>query len=339
MSILVTGGAGYIGSHTVLSLLNNNIGVVVLDNLSNSSRESIFRVENLAGRKVVFYEGDILDGQLLSRIFQENHISDVIHFAGLKSVSESIAKPLEYYDNNVTGTLSLVTKMIEHNIHHLVFSSSATVYGKPEHIPLTEQSRIGGTINPYGTSKLMVEQILHDFTKANLAFRTTVLRYFNPVGAHPSGNIGEDPNGTPSNLMPYICQVAVGKYKKLSIFGDDYPTKDGTGVRDFIHVMDLAEGHLAALEHRNDGSNYKIYNLGTGLGYSVLELLSAFENITSIPVPYVLGPRRDGDIAECWSDPSKAHRELGWKAKRGLDEMVHDAWKWQQKNPNGFKTH
>lgn len=227
--------------------------------------------------------------------------------------------------------------MITHNISNFIFSSSATVYGEPETIPLTESSRIGGTTNPYGTSKLMVEKILEDVTRSNPEFRTTILRYFNPVGAHPSGDMGEDPNGIPNNLMPYICQVAIGKYKQVSVYGSDYPTKDGTGVRDFIHVMDLAEGHVAALEHRNKGPNHKVYNLGTGTGYSVLELLTAFERVTSRKVPYVLSERRPGDIAECWSNPSKAYAELGWKAKRGLEDMVRDAWNWQQKNPNGYK--
>ncbi|HBA9375310.1 TPA: UDP-glucose 4-epimerase GalE, partial [Escherichia coli] len=279
----------------------------------------------------------VLDRNLLKKIFVENNITDVIHFAGLKSVGESVSSPLKYYEVNIAGSLHLVEEMITHNISNFIFSSSATVYGEPETIPLTESSRIGGTTNPYGTSKLMVEKILEDVTRSNPEFRTTILRYFNPVGAHPSGDMGEDPNGIPNNLMPYICQVAIGKYKQVSVYGSDYPTKDGTGVRDFIHVMDLAEGHVAALEHRNKGPNHKVYNLGTGTGYSVLELLTAFERVTSRKVPYVLSERRPGDIAECWSNPSKAYAELGWKAKRGLEDMVRDAWNWQQKNPNGYK--
>ncbi|EFH2860062.1 UDP-glucose 4-epimerase GalE, partial [Escherichia coli] len=289
------------------------------------------------GVKPFFYEGSVLDRNLLKKIFVENNITDVIHFAGLKSVGESVSSPLKYYEVNIAGSLHLVEEMITHNISNFIFSSSATVYGEPETIPLTESSRIGGTTNPYGTSKLMVEKILEDVTRSNPEFRTTILRYFNPVGAHPSGDMGEDPNGIPNNLMPYICQVAIGKYKQVSVYGSDYPTKDGTGVRDFIHVMDLAEGHVAALEHRNKGPNHKVYNLGTGTGYSVLELLTAFERVTSRKVPYVLSERRPGDIAECWSNPSKAYAELGWKAKRGLEDMVRDAWNWQQKNPNGYK--
>lgn len=338
MTILVTGGVGYIGSHTVLCLLLANEPVVVVDNLCNSSLDALHRVEQLTGKTVKFYHGDILDRNLLDRIFSENIISDVIHFAGLKSVGQSINEPVRYYENNVTGTLNLIDAMMKHGISHLIFSSSATVYGNPEVIPLCEESKIGGTTNPYGTSKLMIEQILQDTTRTNNLFRTTILRYFNPVGAHPSGEIGESPNGIPNNLLPYICQVAVGKLDQLSVFGNDYNTKDGTGVRDYIHVMDLAEGHIAALKHGKDGPNMKIYNLGTGKGYSVLELINAFMQNNNTPVAYELRERRAGDIAECWSDPSKAHKELGWKAKRDLDEMVRDAWNWQSKNPDGFKS-
>lgn len=337
MSILVTGGAGYIGSHTVLCLLQHQYEVVVLDNYSNSSPLALVNVERLSGCEVIKYEGDVNDRKLLKRIFNEQHIDLVIHFAGLKSVGESVKKPVEYYDNNLTGTLSLIDEMIKSGIQNFIFSSSATVYGLPETIPLIETSKIGGTTNPYGTSKLMVEYILQDIARAYPDFRTTILRYFNPVGAHPSGELGEDPCGIPTNIMPYICQVAVGKHKRVSIFGNDYSTKDGTGVRDFIHVVDLAEGHLAAVEHRAVGGNYKIYNLGTGTGYSVLELLAAFKRNTGIDIPFEFIERRPGDVAECWSDPTNAYKDLGWKARLGLDQMICDAWNWQKKNPNGFR--
>lgn len=338
MTILVTGGAGYIGSHTVLCLLENDHNVVVLDNFSNSFQESLKRISQLAKREVKVYGGDVRDSTILHKVFSEQTITHVIHFAGLKSVSESVSKPVQYYDNNLAGSLLLIEEMLKHEVHNFIFSSSATVYGIPESIPLLESSRVGGTTNPYGTSKLMVEKILEDVASANPQLRVTTLRYFNPVGSHSSGEIGEDPNGVPNNLMPFVCQVAIGKHKQVSIFGNDYPTKDGTGVRDYIHVMDLAEGHLAALEHSEEGPNHKVYNLGTGKGYSVLELLNAFEKITKKPVPHVITGRRPGDIAECWSDPSKAFRELGWRAKRGIDEMICDAWNWQQKNPDGFKN-
>ncbi|GAB5071572.1 UDP-glucose 4-epimerase GalE [Citrobacter sedlakii] len=337
MKILVTGGLGYIGSHTIVSLLNNGLDVVVLDNLSNSVLEVTNRINSITSGKIDFFQGDIRDGKVLKDIFKSNDINAVIHFAGLKSVGESMEHPAHYYSNNVKGTLNLIELMILYKVNNFIFSSSATVYGEPEYIPLTESAKVGRTTNPYGTSKLMTELMLEDITRANPALRATVLRYFNPVGAHPSGEIGEDPNGVPNNLMPYICQVAIGKHKQVSVFGSDYPTKDGTGVRDFIHVMDLAEGHVAALNHIKDGPNHKVYNLGTGTGYSVLELLNTFERVTSCTVPYVLSERRPGDIAECWSDPSKAEKELGWKAKRGLEEMIRDAWNWQLKNPNGYK--
>lgn len=338
MAILVTGGVGYIGSHTVLTLLENGKDVVILDNLSNSSLESLHRIKSLTGIEPIFYQGDILDRSLLQKIFAVHHITDVIHFAGLKSVGESVSQPLRYYEVNIAGSLCLLDEMLKAGVNRFIFSSSATVYGEPETIPLTESCRTGGTTNPYGTSKFMVEKILTDLSIAHPALQITVLRYFNPVGAHPSGEIGEDPNGIPNNLMPYICQVAIGKREHLSVYGSDYPTKDGTGVRDFIHVMDLAEGHVAALKTRQDSANLNIYNLGTGKGYSVLEILDTFKRVTSLSVPYVLTERRPGDIAECWSDPSKARVELGWEAKRDLDDMVRDAWKWQKKNPNGFKS-
>ncbi|WP_434526254.1 UDP-glucose 4-epimerase GalE [Photorhabdus asymbiotica] len=336
MITLITGGAGYIGSHTVLALLEKGADVVVIDNLCNSSPESLRRVENLTGKSVKFYQGDILDLNLLNKIFQENKIDTVIHFAGLKAVGESTRKPLEYYQNNVTGTLVLLQAMRTNGVHQLVFSSSATVYGDPESVPLTENAKVGGTTNPYGTSKLMVEQVLKDFAAAEPNFKITSLRYFNPVGAHSSGLIGEDPNGIPNNLLPYITQVAIGRLECLSVYGNDYPTKDGTGVRDYIHVMDLAEGHIAAIDYLDKQPSYEVFNLGTGAGYSVLELLHAFEKAAGKTIPYKITERRPGDIAECWSDPSRAHNILGWQATRNIDDMMRDSWNWQKNNPNGF---
>ncbi|BAO36471.1 MULTISPECIES: UDP-glucose 4-epimerase GalE [Serratia] len=336
MAILVTGGAGYIGSHTVLALLERNEDVVVLDNLANASAASLQRVAELAGKAAIFYPDDVQDRTALKRIFAEHDISSVIHFAGLKSVGESTSKPLEYYQNNLGGTLILLDEMRQAGVRQFIFSSSATVYGTPEQVPLRETSRIGGTTNPYGTSKLMVEQILQDLAKAEPDFAITILRYFNPVGAHPSGRIGEDPNGIPNNLMPYMSQVAIGKLDALAVFGDDYPTQDGTGVRDYIHVMDLAEGHLQALEHIRDSQGVAVYNLGTGVGYSVLQMLHAFERACGHKITYHIAPRRPGDIAECWSDASLAAEKLGWKARRGLEDMMQDAWRWQQSNPRGY---
>lgn len=338
MSILVTGGAGYIGSHTVLSLLEQGYEVVVLDNHSNSSFESLRRVEILSGRNIIYYEGDVSERSLLKKIFSENNVEQVIHFAGLKSVSESVMFPLKYYDNNVMASIVLIEEMIANNVFEFIFSSSATVYGNPEEIPLRECSRIGGTTNPYGTSKLMVEHILNDVAKSHPYFDITILRYFNPAGAHPSGLIGEDPNGIPCNLVPYISQVAVGKLSKLSIYGHDYPTHDGTGVRDYIHVMDLAEGHVAALQHKAGRNNCRTYNLGTGKGYSVLDLIAAFERQSNTCIPYEFVERRAGDVAECWANPELARQELKWAATRGLDEMMRDSWHWQQKNPDGYKS-
>ncbi|WON78134.1 UDP-glucose 4-epimerase GalE [Serratia sp. UGAL515B_01] len=336
MAILVTGGAGYIGSHTVLALLERGDDVVVLDNLSNSSEESLHRVEQLTNKTSIFYQGDVQDAECLNRIFQGHKITAVIHFAGLKAVGESTRKPLEYYQNNVTGTLVLLEEMRRAGVHQFIFSSSATVYGTPEQIPLVETSRLGGTTSPYGTSKLMVEQILQDFAKAEPAFSITALRYFNPVGAHESGRIGEDPNGIPNNLVPYISQVAIGKLDKLSVFGNDYPTPDGTGIRDYIHVMDLAEGHLKAIDHINDQKGFVVYNLGTGKGYSVLDILHAFEKVSGCQVAYQIVPRRAGDIAEYWSNPALAAEKLGWRAKRDLDVMMRDTWNWQKNNPRGY---
>ncbi|WP_455814936.1 UDP-glucose 4-epimerase GalE [Pseudomonas graminis] len=338
MAILITGGAGYIGSHTVLSLLEHQYDVVVLDNLVNASSISLERVEHLTNCKIKFYQNDIQDREQLRTIFSQHDISAVIHFAGLKSVGESVHKPLEYYQTNVAGTLVLLEEMRAAQVNDFIFSSSATVYGTPESIPLRETSRIGGTTNPYGTSKLMVEQILLDFAKANPKFSITTLRYFNPVGAHQSGMIGEDPNGIPSNLMPYISQVASGKLQRLAIFGDDYPTPDGTGVRDYVHVMDLAEGHVKALQHIRQFPGVSIYNLGTGVGYSVLQMIEAFEKVSGHQVPYHIVPRREGDIAECWADAGQASKHLGWRAKRGLEEMLLDAWNWQEKNPRGYQN-
>lgn len=337
MAILVTGGAGYIGSHTLVELLNHNRDVVVLDNLCNSSPKSLERVKEITGKSVKFYEGDILDSALLQRIFAENSIDAVIHFAGLKAVGESVQKPIEYYRNNVTGSLNLIQEMRKAGVWNFIFSSSSTVYGDPERIPVTEDCKVGGTTNPYGTSKLMVEQILMDIAKAVPEFSITLLRYFNPVGAHESGLIGEDPNGIPNNLMPYISQVAIGKLKELSIFGNDYDTQDGTGVRDYIHVVDLAVGHVKALNRHENDRGLHIYNLGTGVGYSVLDMVNAFNSANGIEIPYKFAPRRAGDIAVNYADAGRAAKELGWKAERGLEQMMKDTWNWQKNNPKGYK--
>lgn len=337
MAVLVTGGAGYIGSHTVVELLNANREVVVLDNLSNSSAKSLDRVKQITGKAVTFYQGDVLDRALLKRIFADHKIESVIHFAGLKAVGESVMKPIEYYRNNVEGSLTLLDEMSQADVFNFVFSSSATVYGDPEIIPITEQCKVGGTTNPYGTSKFMVERIIMDVVKAIPQFSMTILRYFNPVGAHESGLIGEDPNGIPNNLLPYISQVAIGKLQQLSVFGSDYPTHDGTGVRDYIHVVDLAIGHLKALDRHENDAGLHIYNLGTGTGYSVLDMVHAFEKVNNIKIPYRLTERRAGDIAVCYSDPSLALKELGWKTERDLEQMMRDTWNWQKNNPNGYK--
>ncbi len=337
MAVLVTGGAGYIGSHTVVELLNANKEVVVLDNLCNSSAKSLDRVKQITGKSATFYQGDVLDRALLKRIFAEHKIESVIHFAGLKAVGESVAKPIEYYRNNVEGSLTLLDEMRQAGVFNFVFSSSATVYGDPEIIPITESCKVGGTTNPYGTSKFMVERIIMDVVKAVPQFSMTILRYFNPVGAHESGLIGEDPNGIPNNLLPYISQVAIGKLQQLSVFGSDYPTHDGTGVRDYIHVVDLAIGHLKALDRHENDAGLHIYNLGTGTGYSVLDMVHAFEKVNNIKIPYRLTDRRPGDIATCYSDPSLALKELGWKTERGLEQMMKDTWNWQKNNPNGYR--
>ena len=342
MKILVTGGAGYIGSHTLVELLAAGHEAVCLDNLSNSSPVSLERVERLTGKKVPFCRGDIRDREVLERLFRENRFDCVIHFAGLKAVGESVLKPWEYYENNIGGTLTLVDVMRRHGCKRIIFSSSATVYGDPAVIPITEDCPKGRCTNTYGWTKWMQEEILTDLHTADVKtgdadpWRVVLLRYFNPIGAHPSGLMGEDPNGVPNNLMPYITQVAVGKLEKLHIYGNDYDTPDGTGVRDYIHVTDLARGHVAALRALERGG-VQVYNLGTGKGYSVLEIVRAFETATGIRLPYVIDPRRPGDIAACWSDPSRAERELGWKAEYGIREMCRDSWNWQRKNPNGYK--
>ncbi|GHA27774.1 UDP-glucose 4-epimerase GalE [Oceanisphaera arctica] len=337
MTILVTGGAGYIGSHTLVELLNSGQQVLVLDNLSNASAESLRRVAEITGKQPAFVEGDIRDAELLAKLFAEHSIEAVVHFAGLKAVGESVQKPLEYYDNNVNGTLVLVDEMRKAGVFRLVFSSSATVYGEPQKMPITEDFAVGGTTNPYGTSKLMVEQILQDLARSDERWSIALLRYFNPVGAHESGLIGEDPNGIPNNLLPYIAQVAVGRLERLAVFGDDYATVDGTGVRDYIHVVDLALGHLKALARIAEYSGVSVYNLGTGQGYSVLQMVKAFEQASGRPVPYVMSPRRAGDIAECWANPGKARAELGWQAEKGLEQMMADAWRWQSQNPEGYR--
>lgn len=336
MAILVTGGAGYIGSHTVLELLNQGDEVIVVDNLSNSSSESLKRVAEITAKEATFYQGDILDKAFLDSVFAKHYIEQVIHFAGLKAVGESVQKPIEYYQNNVQGTLSLLDAMRDAGVFKLVFSSSATVYGDPASLPIREDFPVGGTTNPYGTSKLMVEMVLQDVAKSDPRWAFAILRYFNPVGAHKSGRIGEDPNGIPNNLLPYISQVAVGKLAQLGVFGDDYDTKDGTGVRDYIHVVDLAIGHLKALNKINAEAGAHIYNLGTGNGYSVFEMVTAFEKAADKPLPYEVKPRRPGDIAACYAAPEKALNELGWQAERGIDEMMEDTWRWQSNNPNGY---
>ena len=337
MNILVTGGAGFIGSHTLIELVEAGHAPVVVDNLSNSSPKAIERVEKIVGTTIPFYNVDIRDREGLEKVFAENTFDCCIHFAGLKAVGESVQKPWEYYENNIGGTLVLVDVMRKHGCKNIIFSSSATVYGAPETMPITEDCPKGTVTNPYGWTKYMLEQVLSDIQKADPEWNVVLLRYFNPIGAHKSGTIGEDPNGIPNNLMPYITQVAVGKLPQLGVFGNDYPTHDGTGVRDYIHVVDLAKGHVCALQAIAKKCGLGIYNLGTGQGYSVLDLVKAFEAATGVKVPYVIKPRRSGDVAECWSDPSKAAKELGWKAQYGVQEMCEDAWRWQKNNPNGYR--
>lgn len=336
MSILVTGGAGFIGSHTVVLLQEAGYDVVVVDNLSNSSEKSLERVSAITGKPVKFYKADILDREALEDIFEKEEITACIHFAGLKAVGESVAKPWEYYQNNIAGTLVLVDVMRKHNCKNIIFSSSATVYGDPAIIPITEECPKGTCTNPYGWTKSMLEQVLSDMQKADPEWNVILLRYFNPIGAHKSGTIGENPNGIPNNLMPYITQVAVGKRQELGVFGNDYDTHDGTGVRDYIHVVDLANGHLKALEKIASNPGLGIYNLGTGTGYSVLDVVKNFEAATGVKVPYVIKERRPGDVAACYADPSKAKAELGWEAQYGIKEMCEDSWRWQSQNPNGY---
>ncbi|MBR1508454.1 MAG: UDP-glucose 4-epimerase GalE [Eubacterium sp.] len=336
MKILVTGGAGYIGSHTCVELLDAGYEVVILDNLYNSSKKAVDRIEEITGKKVTFYENDMLDKEALEKIFSVENIDAVIHFAGLKAVGESVAKPLEYYKNNITGTLTLVEVMREHNCKNIIFSSSATVYGDPAFIPITEECPKGTPTNPYGWTKSMLEQILTDIHTSDNEWNVILLRYFNPIGAHKSGMIGEDPKGIPNNLLPYVAQVAIGKLECVGVFGDDYDTPDGTGVRDYIHVVDLALGHVKALDKIKENPGVKVYNLGTGNGYSVLDVIKAFSKACGHDVPYQIKPRRPGDIATCYSDASLAKKELNWEAKFGIEEMCADSWNWQSKNPNGY---
>lgn len=337
-TILVTGGTGFIGSHTCVELINAGYDVVVFDNLSNSKEESLNRIEQITGTRPRFYKVDMLDRDAVWDVFEKEDISSVIHFAGLKAVGESVAKPWEYYQNNIEGTLILIDVMRKHNVKNIVFSSSATVYGDPAFVPITEDCPLGNPTNPYGQTKKMLEQILSDMYVADHEWNVSLLRYFNPIGAHPSGLMGEDPNGIPNNLMPYITQVAVGKLDKLGVFGDDYDTPDGSGVRDYIHVMDLASGHVAALKALKPEGGLSIYNLGTGKGTSVLELVHAFVEATGIDVPYEIKPRRAGDIAACYADCSKAERELGWTARYDIKDMCEDSWRWQRMNPNGYRS-
>ncbi|EGR8991882.1 UDP-glucose 4-epimerase GalE [Vibrio vulnificus] len=336
MNILVTGGSGYIGSHTCIQMIEAGMTPIILDNLYNSKLLVLDRIEQVTGVRPTFYQGDIRDSEILRHVFAQHDIQGVIHFAGLKAVGESVEKPLMYYDNNVSGTLNLVREMDKAGVKSLIFSSSATVYGDPASVPIREDFPTSAT-NPYGRSKLMVEECLTDFHKANPDWSITLLRYFNPVGAHESGLLGEDPQGIPNNLLPFVAQVAVGRREKLGVFGDDYPTPDGTGVRDYIHVIDLADGHLAALNKVGQQAGLHIFNLGTGQGNSVLEMVAAFEKAAQRPIPYEIKPRRAGDIAECWADPAYAEQVLGWKATRSLETMVVDTWRWQSNNPNGYE--
>lgn len=336
-NILITGGAGYIGSHIAVELLDKNYKVIVYDNLTNSSKISVQRVEEITGKNITFYEADILDEKKLSEVFKKEKIDVVIHCAALKSVGESVKKPLEYYHNNITGTLSLLKIMRKYSCKNIIFSSSATVYGDPESVPITEDFPKGTCTNPYGWTKSMMEQIMTDLQKSDPEWKVVLLRYFNPIGAHKSGKIGEDPQGIPNNLLPYIAQVAVGKLDYLSVFGNDYDTVDGTGVRDYIHVVDLAKGHVLAVDKIDKLKGVSIFNLATGKGYSVLEVLKAFEKACGKKISYKIVQRREGDIAKCFADASKAYKILGWKAKKDIDEMCEDSWRWQSQNPNGYK--
>ncbi len=338
MNILVTGGAGYIGSHTCLELLKKGYEVTVIDNLCNSSQESLRRVQELTGKVLRFYQGDVRDEDLLETIFRENQIGCVIHFAGLKAVGESVAQPWRYYDNNLNSTLVLTKVMERHDVKRLIFSSSATVYTPGSPMPLNEESPTGGCTNPYGWTKYITEQILSGMAFADKDWAVVLLRYFNPIGAHESGRIGEDPRGIPNNLMPYLSQVAVGRREKLSVFGNDYPTPDGTGVRDYIHVVDLAKGHVAAVAYAAANTGCEVFNLGTGTGYSVLDMVKAFEKTNGVPIPYAIAPRRPGDVAVCYADPAKSREKLGWQAEKTLEDMCADTWRWQSANPQGYNT-
>ena len=339
MKILVTGGAGYIGSHTCVELLNAGYDVVVVDNLYNASEKSLERVKEITGKDLTFYNADIRDKEALDKIFEkESDTEAVIHFAGLKAVGESVAKPIEYYENNIAGTLNLCDVMRSHGVKNIIFSSSATVYGDPAFVPITEDCPKGTCTNPYGWTIWMLEQILMDIQKADPEWNVILLRYFNPIGAHKSGKMGEDPKGIPNNLLPYVAQVAIGKLECLGVFGDDYDTPDGTGVRDYIHVVDLAVGHVKAVKKLADKEGVSIYNLGTGNGYSVLQVVKAFEKACGHAIKYEIKPRRAGDIAQCYCDPAKAKRELGWEAAYGIEEMCEDSWRWQSQNPDGYNT-
>ena len=334
-TILVTGGAGYIGSHTTIELIEAGYDVVIVDNLYNSKTEAVRRVEQIVGRKIKFYKADVCDKDAMRKVFKENDVAAVINFAGYKAVGESVQKPVEYYENNIGGMLALIDVMREFNVKNLVFSSSATVYGNPHTVPITEDFPLS-TTNPYGSTKLFIEYILKDVAKADPEFNIATLRYFNPIGAHKSGLIGENPNGIPNNLMPYITQVAVGKRPELGVFGNDYNTHDGTGVRDYIHVVDLAKGHVCAIKKLAENCGLKTYNLGTGVGYSVLDIVKNFEEATGVKIPYSIKPRRPGDIDTCYSSAALAEKELGWKAENGIKEMCEDSWRWQKMNPNGY---
>lgn len=334
--ILLTGGAGFIGSHTAVELLSSGENVIVLDDLSNSKESVVERIERIAGKRVRFYKADAADKAAMTRVFDENEISAVIHFAGLKAVGESVQKPVAYYRNNLDTTLTLLEVMKEHGVHRLIFSSSATVYGTSEDVPFKEGAPTGNCTNPYGWTKYMTEQILSGIAHADKEWSVVLLRYFNPIGAHESGMIGEDPRGIPNNLMPYITQVAIGRREKLSIYGNDYPTPDGTGVRDYIHVVDLAKGHVAAVKYVVSGLGCEVFNLGTGIGYSVLDMVHAFEKANGVKVPYQIVGRRPGDLPTCYADPAKSERVLGWKAEKNLEDMCRDSWNWQSKNPMGY---
>ena len=335
--ILVTGGAGYIGSHTVVELVAAGYEAIIVDDLSNGSVQVLDRLKSITGREISFYQGSVADKGFMNRVFEENHIDAVIHFAAYKAVGESVQEPLKYYENNVGGTIALLEVMKENKVDHIIFSSSATVYGMNNISPLTEDLPTSAT-NPYGYTKLMMEQILTDLARAHSDWSVTNLRYFNPIGAHESGMIGEAPNGIPNNLMPYITQVAVGKLQELSVFGNDYDTHDSTGVRDYIHVVDLAKGHVLALKHNLENKGVAVFNLGTGIGYSVLDMVKVFENVNGVKIPYVIKNRRPGDVATCYADASKANDILGWKAEKTLQDMMRDSWRWQSSNPNGYES-